>query len=216
MERKFLREFGLINAPLAVTIAILFRELCQGVLETGDSFVLPQEYTESDVKAFVSDALAGTYQSVPLSSKVGDVLQFGKFIKFELDAVGKIEVPVKNAFDILFAESGNKRLPDMKPNPTIGTNSKQTLHNDFVNWLKEKNLQWNDVSQTYGNKFVRVVVDTFWMVDCHRTLSQQNCTIPFEEFSGYNVPRQHKMAPKALCCEDLQHAAQSFFLFCLR
>ena len=86
-----MRDFGLINVPLTVTVTVLFIELCQGVLDTGGSCILPQEYTDCDVKAFVSDAPGGTYQSVPLSSKVGEVLQFGKFIKFDHASVWSLE-----------------------------------------------------------------------------------------------------------------------------
>jgi hypothetical protein len=87
---SILRPFGLVKCDGSSTLSEMYSSLCEGVLECGDDFVLvlPEKYTNFDVKATVGDNTVNT-QSVPLSATLGEVVSFGKYCLFPLSQYPK-------------------------------------------------------------------------------------------------------------------------------
>ena len=66
----------------------------------------------------------------------------------------------------------------------------------MISYLSERELTWHaDELSSSGEAFVKVIVDTLWLIDGHHDVfGERNLRIPtyFSSFSGYNVPGMSK------------------------
>ena len=121
-------------------------------------------------------------------------------------------IPQQNAY-VIMMEAASKVVYPPKYD-LVRRNNKFRLYNDIIQWLQNKKLGWDQGSLPYGNRFVSILTDTMWMLDCHRiTLKEQNCAVPdmFDSFIGYNRPKEYKCTVKQLDKESLLNTAQSLF-----
>ena len=109
--------FGLVDASPNVTLLRLFHDLSRGVLNTGDRFVLEPAYADFPVESSVSTSITGQFQTIPLSVTMSAVIEFGKFITFNLTGDVQKEsrpVPVQNAFQLLMGGARKKTWPKQR------------------------------------------------------------------------------------------------------
>ncbi|XP_070535261.1 uncharacterized protein [Ptychodera flava] len=213
---KILRPFGLVDVSAETTLLRLFHDLSRGVLNTGDRFVLEPEYSDFPVESSVSTSMMGNFQSIPMSVTISALVEFGKYVTFNLTG-GELQkesrqVPVQNAFQLLMGGARKKTWP--KQRQLDRPNARYKLHNDIVQWLQGQNLGWDYGSRSLGDQFVNVLGDALWLIDPHRSkLSLQQCVIPefYDIFQGYNCPSVHKHVCKPLKADELQNSSQLLF-----
>ncbi|XP_070571401.1 uncharacterized protein [Ptychodera flava] len=213
---KVLRPFGLVDVNAQCSLTEVYQDLTRGVLSTGDRFILPNDYEQCCVEVLVSKELNGKFQSVPLTAKVTDCLDFGKYFQFTLNndenPTNKSTRPTVNAFDLLLRSRGEKVWPAFRN--IDRPNARFQLHNAIVRWLQGQDLGWQKQSKSMGDQFVRVLGDCLWITDPHRqTFHQRSCPIPenFDIFQGYNLPQSHKHVLKPLNADELTSIAQQLF-----
>ena len=105
--------FGLVDASPNVTLLRLFHDLSRGVLNTGDRIVLEPAYADFPMESSVSTSITGQFQTIPLSVTMSAVIEFGKFITFNLTGDVQKEsrpVPVQNAFQLLMGGARKKNV----------------------------------------------------------------------------------------------------------
>ncbi len=202
----------------SATLERFFSDLCKGVLETGDSFKLSDQegYDTSSVTASVGASSNSSMQTVPMHATLLDVLEFGKYLEFHLSKLDtESGNPATNAFNILTTRK--KYWPSRKvavPGPGSLLNNKETLRNDFIDWLQERDWGWSDPQSTLANSFVREITEVLWLIDCHRdSLEKRSCNIHplFNPFQGYNRPQMYKRKPKPLSAEQLRTHTEILF-----
>ena len=88
-----------------------------------DGFRLPEDCTASPVSCSITPTLSGRYQSIPLSVKVQDAVEFGKHLKFVIRCSTVLSTTFKNVLTVLMKEVGQLMCPDMY-------NVKQKNNND--------------------------------------------------------------------------------------
>ena len=88
------------------TLLQVFNGVCDG-------FLLDAEYNKSLVKSLVGASTKGEFQDVPITEKVDDCIEFGKYFKYCLQtaAVATEKAAIPNAFEILMQSSRQKCLP---------------------------------------------------------------------------------------------------------
>ena len=65
----------------------LYGMLRKGFLNTGDNFVIPLDFSNHDVAVNVSGGMSAAGQTMPLTSKLGDVPDSGKYLQIMLVAL---------------------------------------------------------------------------------------------------------------------------------
>ena len=103
---KVLREWGVVAVNGDSTIGEVFHGLSTGQIESADRFHLPRQYTNSLVSCSIAPTLLGKFQSIPLSIKVQDAVEFGKYFIFVLQCSTVRATTPKNALDVLMREAG--------------------------------------------------------------------------------------------------------------
>ena len=53
-------------------------------MNSGDRFVLSDDYRDCSVEAKIAKDMSGQSQSVPMTAQVGNVSEFGKYMSFDL------------------------------------------------------------------------------------------------------------------------------------
>ncbi len=81
---KVFREWGVLAVNSDSTVGEVFHGLSTGHIESADGFRLPEQYADSPVSCSIAPTLLGKFQSIPLSIKVQDAVEFGKYLKFVL------------------------------------------------------------------------------------------------------------------------------------
>ena len=81
---KVLRNWGILPVNGECLISELFHGLCTGQIESADGFRLPDEFANSPLLCSVAQSQNGQFQSISLSIKVLDAVEFGKYFKFLL------------------------------------------------------------------------------------------------------------------------------------
>ena len=113
------------------------------VVESGDGWPLPEEYSSSPIACMVARGQSGPFQSVPIAVKVCEVSEFGEFFKFLLQNSNQRQAAQtqQNASAVLMRNAGQLMWPDKYDN-SRKTNQHQ-LHNDLIDFLQEKGLGWH-------------------------------------------------------------------------
>ena len=70
------------------------------------------KYADCPVNCSITPILLGTFQSIPLTVRVQDAVEFGKYFKFVLQCSTVRPTTSKNAFDVLMKEAGRLMWPD--------------------------------------------------------------------------------------------------------
>ena len=187
---KVLRDWGVLTVNGEFLICEVFQGLCTGQVESAEGFHLPHEYVDSPVSCAIAHTSTGQFQSILLSVKIQNAVEFGKYFKFVLRMECEsrsAQAITKNAFSILMSEAG--RLVWPVKYEIARKNNRQKLYNDFIELLQEKNLGWtkqNVLSE--GRPFV------LQLTDHHDKLTGQICSIPdfFSKFQKYNYQRVTK------------------------
>lgn len=94
-----------------------------------------------------------------LTSKLRDVLPFGKYFSFLVTKKEKLESH-PNALQLLIANSLQLKLPPAKAG---SLNGKDKMFNSLRMILQERKLGWQGFSDT-GPQFMSAVVDLLWKV----------------------------------------------------
>ena len=87
------------------TIGEVFHGISTGQVEVSDGFRLPEQYADSPVSCSIASTPSGKFQSIPLSIKVQDTVEFSKYLKFVLQyntvrpTTSKNALEVKSGFD---------------------------------------------------------------------------------------------------------------------
>ena len=81
---KALREWEILNVNSDSTVGEVFHGLSTGQIESADGFHLPEQYADLPVSCSIVPILLGKFQSISLSIKVQDAVEFGKYLKFVL------------------------------------------------------------------------------------------------------------------------------------
>jgi len=91
-------------------ICEVFTGLFIGQIEGADGFRLPQQYIDSPVSYAIAHSPTGKSQSILLSVKIQNAVEFGKYFKFvirmESGTSHSAQTTTKNAFNILMSEAG--------------------------------------------------------------------------------------------------------------
>ena len=93
-----LREWGILAVNGDSTFGEVFHGLSTGQIESADGFHLPEQYADSPVSCSIAPILLGKFESIPLSIKVQDAVEFG------------VPTTSKNDIDILMKEAGRLKL----------------------------------------------------------------------------------------------------------
>ena len=104
---------------------------------------------------------SGKFQSIPLSIKVQDAVEFGKYLKFGLQYNAVWPTTSKNALEVLMKEVGRLMWPDMYD--VTWKNNCQLLHNDIIKCLQKKQLGWSKENVlSAGKPFVAQLGEILW------------------------------------------------------
>ena len=108
----------------------------------------------------------------------------------------------------------SRPLPEPVAEPR---NHKQKLRNNFT-FLSDKDLKWRaDEISSSGESFMKVIVDTFWLIDGqHDVFKSRDYPIPssFHSFTGYNQPqlsKHRKRERENMSCTSLRLCADTLF-----
>ena len=120
------------------------------------------------------------FQSISLSVKVLNAVEFGKYLKFLLQASRERSSSSRDVFTVLMEGAVKLVFPDKID--IIWKNNKQKLHNDLIDSLQQKGL-------SKGKPFVTQLVHILWQLDGHHEkLAAQSCPIPdlFSTYQNYS------------------------------
>ena len=79
---KVLWDWGIVSVNGESTVSEVFHGVSSGLIESADGFRLPEQYADSPVSCSIAPAQTVKFQSIPLSIKVQDAVEFGKYLKF--------------------------------------------------------------------------------------------------------------------------------------
>lgn len=214
---KVIRDWGVLSVNGESLICEVYQGLCTGQIESAEGFRLPPEYVDSPVSCAIAHSQNGQFQSISLSVKVQNAVEFGKYFKFvltvECGTTRSAQVTTKNAFTILMSEAGRLVWPEKYH--IVRKNNRQQLYNDFIDQLQEKNLGWtNQNVLSEGKPFVLQLTDILWQLDGHHDkLTEQTCPIPdfFSKFQKYNLPESYKRKRPNLKRELVSQMSQQLF-----
>jgi len=123
-------------------ICKVFQGLCTGQIESANGFRLSQQYIDSPMSCAIVHSSTGQFQSISLSAKMQNAVEFRKYFKFvvsmESGASHSVQTTTKNALNILMSEAGQLVWPEKYK--IVRKNNQQKLHNDIIKLLQEKNL----------------------------------------------------------------------------
>ena len=98
---KVVRDWGIVGVNGDSTVGEVFYGLSLGHVESADCFRLPDEYADSPVGCSIVPTQTGRFQSIPLSIKVQDAVEFGKYLKFVLHCHYVPPTTSQDAFAVL-------------------------------------------------------------------------------------------------------------------
>ena len=135
-----LKDWGILSINGECLISEVFHGLPTGQIESADEFRLPNEFADSPVSCSNAHSQTGRFQSISLSIKVLDAVEFGKYFKFLLHGQCATKSnSCRNAFTVLMEGAGKLVLPDKIE--IIHKNNKQKLYNDFIDLLQKQGLE---------------------------------------------------------------------------
>ena len=94
-------------------ISEVFQGLCTGQVENANGFRLTQKCIDSTVSCAIAHHSTGPFQSISMSVKIQNAVEFGKYFKFLLQMKQVTpQAPTKNAFVVLMSEAGQLIWPE--------------------------------------------------------------------------------------------------------
>ena len=109
---KVLRDWDILLVNGESVICEVFQGLCMGQIESADGFHLLQQYVDSPMSCAIAHSPTGQFQSILLSVKIQNAVEFGKYFKFvvrmESGTSHSAQTTTKNAFNILMSEAGRR------------------------------------------------------------------------------------------------------------
>ena len=213
---RVIRDWGLVPVSDDSTLLAVFEGLSYGVVESGDGWRLPEEYSNSPITCMVARSQSGPFQSVPIAVKICEASEFGKFFKFLLQSPINQQQAAQsqqNALEVVMRNAGQLMWPDKYDNSR--KTQRHQLHNDLIDFLQEKGLGCHKENVlSAGKPFVTQLVDVLWQVDGHHPkLAAQQCEVPslFSVFSGYNTPENYKQKRPNLKRDRVVAMSQNLF-----
>ena len=163
---KVLKKWGLHPINELATLAEVFRQFCLQDIDGCHGFLFPDDLKDQAFECFVASSSSGPFQSSFSSASIGDIMCFGKYLKFVIVSPEKAVVepvrPLLDAVQIMRDAQLSKYIPKKVAEHT----SKDKLRNQFIDLLEEQKLGWsNDTVESTGKKFVNVLTDILWYVD---------------------------------------------------
>ena len=156
---QVVRPFGLTTVPANSTLMHVYEGLVNGHFDTGDKFRMP-ELAEYDVRASVSLVKDKDFMTVPLTSNISEITDFGKFLLFEMDpdyttnSKKNVESQKQDAFHVMMDATRARRrmmFPPFKAIAPPRQNKKFQLHNDVIDFIKKHEIGWSaDTVEYYG------------------------------------------------------------------
>ena len=155
---KVLRDWGVVAVNGDSTVSEVFHGVSSGQIESADGFHLPKQYADSPVSCSIAPTQTGKFQSIPVSIKVQNAVEFWKYLKFVLQCVSVLPTASKDAFVVLMKEAGRQMWLDKYD--VTRKNNRQKLHNDIIECMREKKLGWSKENVlSAGNPFVMQLGD---------------------------------------------------------
>ena len=77
-----LHDWGILLVNGESVICKVFQGLCMGQIESANGFFLLEQYVDSPMSCAIAHSLTGKFQSISLSAKIQNALEFGKYFKF--------------------------------------------------------------------------------------------------------------------------------------
>ena len=161
---------------------------------------------DADFKCLIAPSTKGPFQTVFNFAKVGDIVEFGKYLKYLIqsptkranNATQSVSLP-RNAFQVLLDSS---HLTVVLPNKVTSPHTaRDELKSSVIDFLKDNNLGWSAAYvKACGDRFVEILTEALWYLDGHQSTLDARClSLPslFSRFSGFNKPesRGHKRKP---------------------
>ena len=81
---KVLCDWCILSVNGDAILSEVFQGLCTGQIESANGFRLLQQYIDSPVSCAIAHSSTGRFQSILLSVKVQNAVEFGKYFKFVL------------------------------------------------------------------------------------------------------------------------------------
>ena len=209
---KVIRDWGLVPVSDNSTLLAVFQALCSGQIESADGWQLPEEYVNSPITCLVAQSQSARFQTVPITVKVEEAIEFGKYFKFLLQSPQPRVVKL-DARAILMKSAGQLMWPEKYD--CSRKNNRHQLHNDLIDFLQKKDLGWyKENVLSAGKPFVAQLGDILWQLDGHHPkLAAQQCAVPlyFAEFKGYNTPESYKQKRPNLKRDNVAVMSQKLF-----
>ena len=81
---KVLKNWGLhpVNEITTIAGSTVFKQFSEHQMEGCSSFVFPDELQEQPFECYIAPATSGPFQSSYSSAKIGEIVSFGKYLKF--------------------------------------------------------------------------------------------------------------------------------------
>ena len=217
---KVVKDWGLHPIIEHSTLEDIFKRLRSGELEGLSRVLLPDIPNDAEFKCLIAPSTRGPFQSVFNSAKVGDIVEFGKYLKYLIqsptertdNATQSVSLP-RNAFQVLLDAS---RLTDALPNKmTSPRTARDELKNSVIDFLEDSNLGWSAAYvQVCGDRFVEILTEALRYLDCHQSTLDARClSLPsiFSTFSGFNKPENHGHKRKPMEAAKLRTISKSLF-----
>ena len=128
-------------------------------VESANEFHLSQKYIDSTVSCAITHHSTGPFQSISISVKIQNAVEFGKYFKFVLQMEQVTpQTPTKNAYVVLMSEAGRLIWPEKYK--IARKINRQKLHNNLIKLLQEKNMGWTKQNfLSKGRPFVLQLTD---------------------------------------------------------
>ena len=191
-----LKGWGMHPLNELATLAEVLGQFACGEMEGCSSFVYPIHLQGQPHDCYVALNSSGPFQTVFASAKVGEILPFGKYIKFVITPPDRPAVQeglqARDAFRMMMEVQQHLSVLNKVCNERTG---KDRLRNTIIDLLDRKRVGWTAAYvQTTGNRFVELLTDVLWYLDGHTaTLEGRRLSVPglFSDLTGFNKPESH-------------------------
>ena len=182
-----MKDWGLHPIIEHFTLEDIFERLQNGELE-GASRVSLEIPNHAVFTCLIAPSTKGPFQTVFNSAKVGDIVEFGKYLKYLIhsptesaDNASQSVCSRRNAFQVLLDSSRlTVVLPDKMTSPRT---AKDELKNSVIDFLKDSNLGWSAAYvKACGDRFVENLTEALWYLDGHQNTLAAPLPFSFHSF----------------------------------
>jgi len=164
---RYLRPWMIIKIKTGLMIGELFHQLVSGV-SLGVPNMLPLNIDEyaTPICVSVAQGMEQPFLTCGINMTVGEIIQFGKCIRFDVHITIEKPSVTSNAFERIMIARNELRLPTPKQRDIL--TKKEVLFNEFHCLLKSNGLGWHfGQESTLGVKFLDSMTEVFWYLDPH-------------------------------------------------